>query len=252
MTHEFLLGNSANPALQRAKPARAALQVQAFKDGEHPTPGKKRERMTRLLGARAAPTQQRFGGNIGSAGIHGVTTVGLVQAAELYLIRERPGMDKIFTPVDAAQTPVQLAFEVTDALHRFGAGQDLRDAELFRSAWTQDAELDFVQPARRLGIELQPFRGRERIVHDILASLEPLVTTHTVSNARVSFDADRARLFALVGAQHVRRSDRTSFLLLKNFYECDLAHEEGLWRIAKMRIVNAWYEGDPRALFPSA
>lgn len=156
------------------------------------------------------------------------------------------------TPVAAAHTPTQLAFEVTDALHRFGAGQDLRDAALFRSAWTRDAELDFVQPARRLGLELQPFRGRERIVTDILASLEPLVTTHTVSNPRVSLDTDRAHLFALVEAQHVRRDDRACFLLLKNFYDCELAHEDGLWRIARMRIVNAWYEGDPRALFPSA
>ena len=52
----------------------------------------------------------------------------------------------------------------------------------------------------------------------------------------------------MVEAQHVRRSDPSCFLLLKNFYECDLAHEEGLWRIARMRILNAWYEGDPRAL----
>jgi hypothetical protein len=48
---------------------------------------------------------------------------------------------------------------VVDALYRFAAGQDLRDEELFRSAWTSDGELDFVQPARKLGVELPPFRG---------------------------------------------------------------------------------------------
>lgn len=160
-------------------------------------------------------------------------------------------MEPIFTPLHAAHTPPQLAFEVTDALYRFGAGQDLRDAALFGSAWTEDAELDFVQPAQRLGLTLQPFRGREKIVQDILASLEPLVTTHTVTNPRVTLTADGARLFALVEAQHVRRDDSTCYLLLKNLYDCELAHEGGLWRIAKMRIVNAWYEGEPRALFPS-
>jgi hypothetical protein len=154
------------------------------------------------------------------------------------------------TRIDAAHTPAPVAFEVTDALYRFGAGQDLRDPDLFRSAWARDAELDFVQPARRLGFALEPFRGRENIVRDILGSLAPLFTTHTVTNPRVTLEAGRAHLFALVEAQHVRRDDRSVFLLLKNLYDCELVHEDGYWKISKMRIVNVWYDGDPRALFP--
>ncbi|GAA3473245.1 nuclear transport factor 2 family protein [Nonomuraea roseola] len=33
--------------------------------------------------------------------------------------------------------------EITDALYRFGLGQDLKDGELFASSFAEDAELDF-------------------------------------------------------------------------------------------------------------
>jgi hypothetical protein len=39
--------------------------------------------------------------------------------------------------------------EVVDARYRFGAGQDLRDRPLFESAFTADAVLDIIEPARR-------------------------------------------------------------------------------------------------------
>lgn len=139
---------------------------------------------------------------------------------------------------------------VVDALHRFAAGQDLRDRELFASAWTDDAELDFTQPAARLGVELPPFRGREAIVPSILAALEPLVTTHTVTNPRVRIAGDDADLHALVEAQHVLAKDPSRFLLLKNHYHCALRRFEGIWRIRHMRIATAWLQGDPRVLFP--
>jgi len=140
---------------------------------------------------------------------------------------------------------------VIDALYRFAAGQDLGDKELFRSAWAAEAELDFVQPARRLGVELPPFRGRDRITEAILGSVAALTTTHTVTNPRVTVDGDKATLFALVEAQHLPEADHTRHLLLKNFYWCDLSREGGAWRIHRMRIENVWLTGDPEVLFPA-
>lgn len=142
--------------------------------------------------------------------------------------------------------------QVVDAVYRFGAGQDLRDKELFRSAWASDAaELDFVQPARKLGVELPPFKGRDAITEAIMGSTSSLTTTHVVTNPRVTIDGDRARLFALVEAQHLPKDDHSRNLLLKNFYWCDLVREEGGWKIRQMRIENAWMQGDPRVLFPA-
>ncbi len=81
--------------------------------------------------------------------------------------------------------------EVVDALYRFGAGQDLRDTELFLSAFSPDAVLDFTQPASRFGAAVPVMHGREMIA-GILTTLEPLATTHTVTNPRVVLEGDRA------------------------------------------------------------
>jgi hypothetical protein len=142
---------------------------------------------------------------------------------------------------------------VTDALYRFAAGQDLGDKELFHSAWAADAELDFVQPAKRLGVDLPVFRGRDTITESIMGSVGALTTTHTVTNPRVTMaaGADAAMLFALVEAQHLPKADPTRHLLLKNFYWCDLVREAQTWRISRMRIENAWMHGDPKVLFPA-
>lgn len=141
-------------------------------------------------------------------------------------------------------------FAVIDALHRFAAGQDLRDPALLSSAFARDAELDFVQPARRLGVELAPFKGRAEIMSAITGALADVDTTHSVSNARADIDGDKALLFALVEAQHLPRADHSRNLLLKNFYWLKLRRERGQWVIEHMRIQNAWYRGDPRVLFP--
>jgi len=152
--------------------------------------------------------------------------------------------------VAANQARLQDHQDIVDALYRFGAGQDLGDKDLFRSAWAAEAELDFVQPAARLGVDLPPFKGRDNIVESIMGAVAPLVTSHTVTNPRVTVRGDHAQLFALVEAQHLPRADHSRHLLLKNFYWCDLVREQGAWKISHMRIENAWMTGDPSVLFP--
>lgn len=150
------------------------------------------------------------------------------------------------TPLSAED---QLA--ISDVLYRFGAGQDLRDTALFTSAFTDDATLDFVQPARVLGVELPPFVGRQAI-ESIMQATAPLVTTHTVTNARIEASGnDAATLFALVEAQHVPRADRTRHLLLKNFYWVDVVRSGDGWRARHVRVESAWWHGMPDVLFPA-
>ena len=140
--------------------------------------------------------------------------------------------------------------EIIDALYRFAAGQDLHDPMLLRSAFAENAILDFVQPAKRFGVDLQPFAGRENIVDSIWAALAELDTTHTVTNPRVDIKGNEATLFSLVEAQHVLRQDRGRNLLLKNFYWVWLERAGEKWAITRMRIENAWHAGDPKVLFP--
>jgi hypothetical protein len=142
---------------------------------------------------------------------------------------------------------------ITDALYRFGAGQDLRDRALFESAFSADAVLDFTQPARLLGAEIAPFEGRQAIADNVFGAIGGLDTTHTVTNPRVTaFDGGRAGLFALVEAQHLPREDHSRHLLLKHIYAMELSRQGDAWTIDHMRIDMVWFMGDPAVLLPAA
>ena len=142
---------------------------------------------------------------------------------------------------------------IVDALYRFGAGQDLSDRALFESAFAHDAVLDFMQPAKRLGVDLQVFKSRTAIADAIFAAIAELDTTHTVTNPRITdYDGRHATLTALVEAQHLPRADHTRHLLLKNIYRVELSRAVDAWVIDHMKIDNVWMEGDAKVLFPSA
>ncbi|MFI0447756.1 nuclear transport factor 2 family protein [Actinomadura sp. 6N118] len=140
--------------------------------------------------------------------------------------------------------------EIVDALYRFGLGQDLKDRELFASAFAAEAELDFRPTAVKIGIESELMVGRDTIVDTILGLFRGRVdTTHTVTNPRVSVDTDTAELTAVVDAQHVLQADPSQHALLKNLYAVGLVRDGQRWVISRMRIDNVWYTGTPKAIF---
>ncbi|MFF2554506.1 nuclear transport factor 2 family protein [Nocardia sp. NPDC058058] len=109
--------------------------------------------------------------------------------------------------------------EIADALYRFALGQDLKDKDLFASAFTADAELDFRPAAAKWGANPPVMTGRDTIVGSILAMFTGRVdTTHQVTNVRVRIDGDIARMTALVEAQHVLVAAPETRALLKNPY----------------------------------
>ncbi|AUG78527.1 hypothetical protein CFP65_3742 [Kitasatospora sp. MMS16-BH015] len=155
-------------------------------------------------------------------------------------------------PGDTAATLAELRAraEITDALYRFALGQDLKDAELFASAFTPDAELDFRPAAARWGAEPPLMVGRDFIVSTILGMFAGRVdTTHQVTNPRIRIEGDTAQLTALVEAQHLLTADPTVHALLKNPYEVELHRDGARWLIHRLRIRNTWYTGDPTAIF---
>jgi hypothetical protein len=140
--------------------------------------------------------------------------------------------------------------EILDALHRFGLGQDLKDPRLFASAFAADAELDFRPAAAKWGARPPLMSGRDAIVATILALFTGRVdTTHQVTNPRIAVDGDTARLTALVEAQHLLAPGHGTFALLKNLYDTALVRDGRRWLIRRMRIDNAWFTGDPAAIF---
>jgi hypothetical protein len=140
--------------------------------------------------------------------------------------------------------------EILDALYRFGLGQDLKDKDLFASAFAADAELDFRPAAAKWGGRPPVMSGRDAIVTTILTMFAGRVeTTHQVTNPRITVDGATARLTALVEAQHLLTADRSAFALLKNPYDAELVRDGRRWVMRRVRIDNAWYTGDPTAIF---
>jgi hypothetical protein len=140
--------------------------------------------------------------------------------------------------------------EILDALHRFALGQDLKDADLFASAFAADTVLDFRPAAAKWGAKPPLMSGRQRIVNMILAMFTGRVeTTHQVTNARVAIEGDTARLTALVEAQHLLSADIGTHALLKNPYDVELVRDGHRWVIRHIQIDNAWFTGDPAAIF---
>jgi hypothetical protein len=140
--------------------------------------------------------------------------------------------------------------EIIDALYRFGLGQDLQDRDLFASAFASDAELDFRPAAGRIGIESDMMTGRDTIVDIILGLFRDRVdTTHVVTNPRVEIAGDRARLTAIVEAQHLLKADHSTHALLKNLYDVETVRGEGRWLLRRVRIDNVWYVGQPEKIF---
>ncbi|HEY3005836.1 MAG TPA: nuclear transport factor 2 family protein [Kribbellaceae bacterium] len=143
--------------------------------------------------------------------------------------------------------------EVIDALYRFGYGQDLRDRDLFASAFAADATLDFAPAAARWGGESPLMSGRDAIVDTILGLFAGRVdTTHVVTNPRVRVDGDTASLTAIVEAQHLLSADHSRYALLKNLYDADLVRDGDRWVLRRLRIDNVWYTGDPAVVFGPA
>ncbi|WP_086849029.1 nuclear transport factor 2 family protein [Amycolatopsis kentuckyensis] len=140
--------------------------------------------------------------------------------------------------------------EIVDALHRFALGQDLKDKALFASAFAADAELDFRPAAAKWGARPPLMAGRDTIVTTILGLFTGRVdTTHQVTTTRVAVEEDTARLTALVEAQHLLTADHGVFALLKNPYDVELVRDGTRWLIHRLRIDNAWFTGDPAAIF---
>jgi hypothetical protein len=154
----------------------------------------------------------------------------------------------------ANPTPDQWAttVAVVDALYRFGLAQDRRYEEgardLFVSAFTEDATLDFRPAATRCGIDVPFMEGRQMIADIIMNPGTRLDTSHVVTNPRVNLDGDYAELTALVEAQHLLTGDHSRRALLKNIYSVTAVRDDGMWRMRRVHIDNLWFTGDPAVI----
>lgn len=149
-------------------------------------------------------------------------------------------------PSSADQIGDKLA--VVETLYRFAAGIDLRDHGLLSSAFAENAISDFRPAAAKAGFEYPLLKGRKTIVEALLGSLSRLDTTHSISNPRVTLEADTARVDVLVEAQHVSRKDAARQYLMKNRYEVVLTRRGTQWEIENVMVDNVWRSGNSGVL----
>lgn len=147
-----------------------------------------------------------------------------------------------------AQADLTDRLEIVDALYRFGLGQDLRNKELFASAFAEDAILDFRPAATKCGLDIPLMSGRDLIADIILNPDTRIDTTHVITNCRVEQRGDEARLSAIVEAQHLPKSDHSRHALLKNLYDVLLVRDGKRWVIKHLYIDNVWFTGDPKVI----
>ena len=143
-------------------------------------------------------------------------------------------------------------FEIADTLHRYAFGLDHGDADSLASALAEDCQFDFRPAGKKLGIDFPAINGREAILKALLPLIGPLDTTHTTSNLQIEISGDTATLYAYVMSQHFmpghgsRRGSESA--LLMNRYDCELVRDNDKWRFHRMKIDNAWAQGDPEIL----
>jgi SnoaL-like domain len=137
---------------------------------------------------------------------------------------------------------------VIDALHRFTWGLDAKDPVLLASAFSAKGVADFSPAAKRIGIQFPPLEGRDTIAGALSQFVSGLSTSHTVGNARVNVENDKAQLQALVEAQHLPKGDHSRHYLMKNAYTIALSRGGDRWLIDHLSIDNIWADGDLKVI----
>jgi hypothetical protein len=143
--------------------------------------------------------------------------------------------------------------EITDAIYRYAAGLDFGDVALLESALTEDAVVDLTAATTKLGLDFPALTPREVVVSALAAAVGPLDTSHSVTNVRIDISGDTATVRCYAQANHFLpgdgpRPDRTRHALMMNRYTGEMVRDGERWRIRRLLIDCAWFEGDPSVL----
>lgn len=158
--------------------------------------------------------------------------------------------ERLANPVTTAVTAsAELTANAADALLRFTNGMDNDDGDLIASSFTDDAMVDFTPAAGKVGMQFPVIEGRDNLVSALVPFAAQFTTSHSVSNIRVMEDGDKARLYALVEAQHLPEGERDRNFMMKNVYDLTLVLDGDdatgrTWLIERMVIDNLWADGD--------
>jgi hypothetical protein len=136
--------------------------------------------------------------------------------------------------------------DVLDTVYRFTGGLDGKDWELYRSAFTDEVDVDYTSyrpgSAGRMPADTWVDRARR-----LFPGLD--ATQHTVTNARVELSGDGAHVRSYVRADHFLDGARYT---LGGSYLHRLVRQDGVWRISAVTLSMTWDEGDASILARAA
>ena len=131
---------------------------------------------------------------------------------------------------------------ICDALYRFAEGIDLRDWDLYRSAFTDEITFDYTshRPGSTGVVRADEWVARARRRFETLDA-----TQHTMTNPRITIKGDRATCAMYVEAWHsVEVSGTTVHCTLGGRYLNELERHGDGWRISVLRLQLRWMQGD--------
>lgn len=130
----------------------------------------------------------------------------------------------------------QVNQDVAEVAVRYATGIDRRDWDLFRTCFTADVEADYGD----IGV----WHGVDEITEFMTTIHEPCGhTLHRITNVAVTLvDDDRVQARSYVEAL-VLMGDNQNGVRATGFYDDELVHTDGGWRIAKRKFTSVLVEG---------
>jgi 3-phenylpropionate/cinnamic acid dioxygenase small subunit len=118
--------------------------------------------------------------------------------------------------------------DIADVLLRYATGIDCRNWPLFRTAFTEDCELDYG--------EIGSWRGVDAVT-DFMETSHAMAghTMHRLTNQVITIDGDRAEARTYVDGL-IMFGDAGSGVNAVGFYDDDIVRTAAGWRIARRRF----------------
>jgi SnoaL-like domain len=129
--------------------------------------------------------------------------------------------------------------EIHELMFRYGMGVDRKDWDLYRSVFTEDAQIDYTDSG---GIRA----GVDDMIEWLSKALAPFVGLHhNMTNHIVTFENDGARACTYFLAFHTTLDGAGGEVVfaMGGFYQDRLVRTRDEWRIADRNELGVWMEG---------
>jgi len=132
--------------------------------------------------------------------------------------------------------------EIGELLARYARAVDLKDWDLYRSVFTEDAHIDYRSAGGAAG-------DRETVTEFLATALAPFpMTQHYITNIECDIDGDEARVRAMF-YNPMQFPGATELSYFGGYYHHRLVRTAAGWRSRELIEETAWSANPPAGLF---